>query len=120
MVATRVLLLYQDSLLSQGIVSLLREHAEVHFEARRLADGGLLQFIEEFQPEVIIVDREELARNTPVTIDQLLREQRQIRIIDISANDDLARVYEGHQVRVARFEDLLATLGADARRTRRG
>ena len=118
MITTRVLLLYQDSLLAHGILSLLRERTEVDVAARQFADGGLHQFIEEFRPQVIIVDRDDLARNTQVTIGELLHEQRQIRIIDVSADNDLARVYEGHQVKVAQFDDLLATLAEDGR-TRR-
>ena len=113
MTVRRVLLLYQDSLLAQGIVSLLRERAALEVAARQLANGELQQFVEEFAPDVVIVDRDDFAQHASITIDQLLRELRDIRIIDISSRDDLARVYEGHEVRVAKFADLLATLSED-------
>ena len=111
--AKRVLLLYQDSLLAQGIVSLLRERVALEVAARHLKDGDLNHFVEEFTPDVVIVDREDLAQYAPTTVDQLLHERPHIRIIDISSRDDVARVYEGHEIRVAKFDDLLETLAGD-------
>jgi hypothetical protein len=105
--AKRVLLLYQDSLLAQGIVSLLRERVALEVAARHLKDDDLNHFVEEFTPDVVIVDREDLAQYAPTTVDQLLHERPHIRIIDMSSRDDVVRVYEGHEIRVAKFDDLL-------------
>lgn len=115
MAARRVLLLYQDSLLAQGIISLLRERAVLEVAAAQLANGELHQVVEEFVPDVVIVDRDDLAQQAFITIEQLLRELPDIRIIDISSRDDLARIYEGHQIRVAKFDDLMETLAGDGR-----
>ncbi len=113
MTARRVLVLYQDSLLAQGVLSLLRQQVGLEVSARQLEDSRAEEFMGQFAPDVVIIDREDFAGQTGVTIDQLLREgPPHVKVVDISSRNDLARVYEGHEIKLAKFDDLLATLAS--------
>lgn len=111
MASKRILVLCQDSLLAQGLLSLLREQPGLEVEARQLKSSAQ-EFVRQFAPDVVIIDGEDFARHATITIDQLLRERPHVRVIDVSSSNDLARVYEGQEIRVAKFEDLLATLAS--------
>jgi len=112
-VAKRVLLLYQDSLLAQGVLSLLGEEARLAVAEKRLNDGDIAQFVEEFGPDVIVIDRDDFAKYAPIGLDQLLRGRSDVKVVDISSQDDLARVYQRYQIHVAKFDDLLTALSGD-------
>jgi len=108
MAARRILLLYNRSLLAQGLLSLLKEQSGVEVRASRLSDAGVTEFVQWFAPDIVVIDRDDFARQAAITIDQLLRDQPQMRVIDVSTRNDVARVYEGHQVEMAKLDDLLA------------
>ena len=108
MTARRVLILYRDSLLAQGLESLLRQQTGLETSATQLEEANVEELVRHFAPDVIIVDRDELAVRAGITVDRLLREPH-LRVIAVSSRDDVAQVYEGHEVRVAKLEDLLAT-----------
>ncbi len=112
MTARRILLLYQESLLAQGLTNLLQEQAGLDVSARKLNDSDAEGFVRQFAPDVVIIDREDFASHAAITIDQLLRAgPSHMKVVDVSSRSDLARVYEGHQVRLAEFDDLLETFG---------
>lgn len=105
----RILALYQDSLLVQGLLSLLREQPGLQVSVGLLKDSNAEELLRQCAPDVVVIDREDFAGHAAVTIDQLLRERPHVKVVDISSRSDLAHVYEGHQIRVAKFDDLLAT-----------
>ncbi len=109
MTAIRILLLYQDSLLAQGLSSLLRQESGLEVSARRLQDGHLDEFVRQFAPDVVIIDREDSKRHAEITIEELLSGRPGVKVVDVSSRDEFARVYEGRQVRLTTFDDLLAT-----------
>ncbi len=109
MTAIRILLLYQDSLLAQGLSSLLRQESGLEVSARRLQDGHLDEFVRQFAPDVVIIDREDSKRHAEITIEELLSGRLGVKVVDVSSRDEFARVYEGRQVRLTTFDDLLAT-----------
>jgi len=108
----RILLLYQGSLLVQGLTNLLREQAGLDVSAREFDDCDMEGFVQQLAPDVVIIDREDFASHAAITLDQLLRAgPSHMKVVDVSSRNDLARVYEGHQVRLAEFDDLLETFG---------
>ncbi len=110
----RVLILYENSLLAEGLLLLLSEQNWLNVRAQKLSDHGAGS-ADDFVPDVIIVDREDFARASANTVQELLSKRPSVRIVDVSSDDDLARVYDGHQIRVAKFDDFLATLAGKGR-----
>lgn len=109
MTARRILLLYQDSLLAEGLRSLLEEQIGLEVNVRRFNDSDVEEFVRQFAPDVVVIDKEDFIAHARITIDQLLREWPQTRVVDVSSHDVLVRVYQGREIRVTKFEDLLAT-----------
>ncbi len=110
MAARRILILYQDSILAQGLLSLLRERASLQVRSGQLQDPHTKELLREFVPDAVIIDREDFARQAAITIDQLLRVRPDLKVIDISARNDIALVFESQQVRLAQIDDLLAAV----------
>lgn len=110
MAVRRVLVLYQDSLLAQGILSLLREQAGVEARSGQFKDAPVEEFMRRFAPDVVIVDREDFAAHAAIALSELVAQASGIRVIDVSAASDMVRLYDGRRIDSARFEDVLAAI----------
>ena len=102
-------MLFQDSLLAEGLLSLLREQAALAVQSRQLKDPHVEEFLRQFAPDVVVIDQEDFDAHARITIDQLLREWPHTKVVDVSSHDTLARVYQGREIEVTKFEDFLAT-----------
>ncbi len=103
-------MLFQDSLLAEGLLSLLQEQAGLEVGSGQLGDPQVGEFLRQFAPDVVVIDKEDFVTHARTTIDQLLREWPQIKVVDVSSRDALARVYQGREIEVTKFEDFLAAL----------
>ena len=119
MTARRVLILYRDSLLAQGLESLLRQQKGLETSATQLEEANVEELVRQFAPDVIIVDRDELAEQTAITIGDLLAAGTGTKVIDVSIRNTTVRLYEGRELSEAGFQDLLAAIDSD-RATRKG
>ena len=108
MAARRVLVLFQDSLLAEGLLSLLQEQAGLEVRSGQLKDPDVKECVRQFVPDVVVIDNEDFVAHARITIDQLLREWPHTKVVDVSSHDALARVYQGREIEVTKFEDFLA------------
>ena len=113
MTARRVLILYRDSLLAQGLESLLRQQKGLETSAAQLEEANVEELVRQFAPDVIIVDRDELAEQTAITIGDLLAAGTGTKVIDVSIRNTTVRLYEGRELSEAGFQDLLAAIDSD-------
>ena len=106
----RVLILYENSLLAEGLLALLSQESWLEVRAKKLTDCLVTDAANHFVPDVIIVDRDELADQTAITIGDLLAGGTGTKVIDVSIRNTKVRLYEGREFSEADFQDLLATI----------
>ncbi len=109
----RVLILYLNSLLAEGLLALLSQESWLEVRAKKLTDCLVTDAANHFVPDVIIVDRDELAGQTAITIGDLLSGDPGTRVIDVSIRNTKVRLYEGREFSEANFGDLLAAIKSD-------
>ncbi len=68
--------------------------------------------IRQFVPDVVIIDREDFAAHAEVTLSELLCQASGMKVIDVSTNSNMVRLFEGRQIGIAQFEDLMAAIGS--------
>ena len=105
-----VLILYQSSLLAEGLLTLLSQEDRLDVRAEKFSEHLANRGGNHFEPDVIIVDRDELAGQNAITIGDLLSRRPGTRVIDVSVRDTSVRLYEEREVSEADFQDLLATI----------
>lgn len=109
----RVLILYQNSLLAEGLRSLLSEERRLEVRTQKLGGRPWHDLGGGFVPDVIIVDRDELAGQSEITIGDLLSGPRGTKVIDVSVHDPKVRLYHGYEFNEADLQDLLAAIHSD-------
>lgn len=106
----RVLILYQSSLLAEGLVTLLSQQDQLEVKAEKFSDHLSEHSNDRFLPDVIIIDRDELPGQDDITIGDLLSTRSGIKVIDVSTRNKNVRLYEGRELCAAEFEDLLTAI----------
>ena len=110
----RVLILYENSLLAEGLRALLSQETRLEVRAEKLADPTSHDPDDHFVPDVIIVDRDELASQSEVTIGDLLSGRRGTKVIDVSVRNTKVRLYRGCEFNEVDLQHLLAAIDSDA------
>lgn len=110
----RVLILYENSLLAEGLRALLSQESRLEVRAEKLAGPTSHDADDHFVPDVIIVDRDELAGQSEVTIGDLLSGKWGTKVIDVSVRNPKMRLYQGHEFSEVDLQHLLAAIDSDA------
>ena len=110
----RVLILYENSLLAEGLRALLSQESRLEIRAEKLGGATSHDPDDHFVPDVIIVDRDELASQSEVTIGDLLSGKRGTRVIDVSVHNPKVRLYQGCEFNEVDLQHLLAAIDSDA------
>jgi len=110
----RVLILYENSLLAEGLRSLLSQETRLDVRAEKLVGPTSHDPDDHFVPDVIIVDRDELASQSEVTIGDLLSGKRGTKVIDVSIHNPKVRLYQRHEFSEVDLQHLLAAIDSDA------
>lgn len=106
----RVLILYENSLLAEGLRALLSQESRLEVRAEKFSEYLTNRCGDHFEPDVIIVDRDELAGQHAITIGDLLSRRPGTRVIDVSVRNTSVRLYEEREFSEADSQDLLATI----------
>src|SRR5574341_1990101 len=109
----RVLILYENSLLAEGLRALLSQESRLEVRAEKLAGASSHDRDDPFVPDVIIVDRDELAGQSEVTVADLLSGRRGTRVIDVSARTPKVRLYQAHEFNEVDLQHLLVAIDSD-------
>ena len=109
----RVLILYLNSLLAEGLLALLSQQDWLDVRAEKFSEHLTDHGRDHFEPDVIIVDRDELAGQNAITIGDLLSRRPGTRVIDVSVRNTSVRLYEEREFSEADFGDLLAAIKSD-------
>jgi hypothetical protein len=94
----RVLILYENSLLAEGLRALLSQESRLEVRAEKLAGPMSHDADDHFVPDVIIVDRDELASQSEVTIGDLLSGKWGTKVIDVKCPQPKGEAVPGPRV----------------------
>jgi len=106
----QVLILYQASLLAQGVESLLRKERGLDVVGLRLGSGPGGGHGEGLDPDVIILDTCDLGGRAGMTVLGLLQAHPRAKVICLNAEDDKLEVYRRHERVAARREELVEAI----------
>jgi chemotaxis response regulator CheB len=108
----RVLVIYDDQLLSAGIESLLAGRLDLEVKRTTSTGNHLSKEIRNFTPHVIVLD-ENLGLTNISTILDLLKDYAKLRIIVVGIDNNLVNIYDKHQVMITRGNDLLTAIHSE-------
>lgn len=106
----QVLILYQGSLLAQGIESLLRQEKGLEVMSLQLGKGHLQPASVQYEPDAIILDTSDLGGRAGISVVALLQEHPGAKVICMNAEDDKVEVYRKDQRIATRREELVAAI----------
>lgn len=109
--ARRIAAVFHESLMLEGLVNLLEERADLEVTSLDPSVVDVAVRLRQLSPEVIIVDGENFGEWPDLTLPQLLTDNPEAKVIDVSPNRDEIRVYEQHRVTVGKLDDLLEAFG---------
>ncbi len=112
-VEQRVLVVENEPLLGAGIESLLAGRGNVKLSGVVPAtEAELIKEIKRFQPEIVILDRT-TRLTTPTKLLNLLNNYPKLRVVAVSADDDLIHIYEKQQFLITQVTDLINVVHQD-------
>lgn len=107
MTVKRVFILSRRSLFHEGIETLLSQEKGVEIVGHDTEPEGALACIEQFSPDVVIVNLDDPEPVLSQTVLCILRERQDMSIIWLSLQDNSIRIYRGESKEVRQLEDLL-------------
>ena len=104
---TRVFVLTRNSLFIKGIESLLGHAAGLEIVTTPEDILTLEETIQEFHPDVIIVNCDDPKDDLTSAIFCAIRQRLNLRVIGLSLRDNNISVYRGEQKQIVQVDDLL-------------
>jgi hypothetical protein len=102
----RVFVIDNTTLLGAGISSLLTHEPDLHVSGMTPEDdAAVLEELDRFEPDVVVLDEATTDANR---LCGLLRGVPQLRVVVVSADDDVVQVYEQRRVTVTKAAELMA------------
>ena len=108
----RVLVIYNDQLLSAGIESLLAGRMDLEVNRTTSTGNHLTKEIRRFKPHVIVLDENLGLTNISAILD-LLKDHAKLRIIVVGIDNNLVNIYDKHQAMITRGSDLLTAIQSE-------
>ncbi len=106
----RVVAVTDGSLLSGGVLSVLREHANIDLVVIEEGRGRVYRRIQKAWPQVIIVPAERAGDGWGLSIQRLLQENPRSTVVTLSLNRPEMQMFRARQVDGATADDLLRLL----------
>lgn len=106
----RVVTVTDGSLLSGGVLSVLREHADIDLVVIEEGRGRVYRRIQKAWPQVIIVPAERAGDGRGLSIQRLLQENPRSTVVTLSLNRPEMQMFRARQVDGATADDLLRLL----------
>jgi len=103
----RVFVLTQQSLFGKGIESLLTQEAEIEIVRKDADDKSMVKCIQEYQPDVVIIDCDDSKLDLSSAILCFLRERPNTILIGLSQENNKISVYRGEQKQIFQVSDLM-------------
>jgi chemotaxis response regulator CheB len=110
MTGARVLILSAKSLMLHGILAWLAEQQGFEVMGLDVRAPHVNERIEEFCPDVIILDEDDVTANGQLTIAELMRHCPEAKVVKVDANTNIVSVVQQQRVAVADVADLLRLL----------
>lgn len=107
MARRQVLILYQASLLAQGIESLLRKEKGLEVVGLQLGKRVAETQDANFEPDAIILDTCDLSGRAGISVLSLLHEHPKAKVICMNAEDNRLEVYRKDERIATRREELV-------------
>ena len=106
----RVLVLYSNSLMAQGVEAMLRKLSPLATTAIDIDQPDAVEQVRAAQPDVIVVDLLELQGPNQELFLQLLDEFQTLRVVCLRPEGDAVDVFRKQRVYIHQAQDLIASL----------
>ena len=106
----RILMLSSHPLFSQGVESLLRRETGLEIVGRETDVDKAIGRIKELQPDVVILDSGDPARDSTLAVMRVLREGVGAKVIGLNLQDNTMFIYRGEQRVVKEVKDLMEAI----------
>jgi DNA-binding NarL/FixJ family response regulator len=103
----RVYILSQQSLFGKGIESLLSQESEIAIVNRDADVHSVVKCIQEYKPDVVIIDCDDPVLDLKSAILCFLRERPNTNIIGLSLENNKVSIYRGEQKQIFQVADLM-------------
>ena len=106
----RVFILSSHPLFSQGVENLLRQESRLEIVGREADVDKAVERIKELQPDVVILDGGDPARDPTLAVMRILREGLGAKVIGLNLQDNKMFIYRGEQRVVKEVKDLVEAI----------
>jgi TorA maturation chaperone TorD len=110
---TRVLLVSQFPLFSEGLHKLLACEDQIEIVAEEEDATRAMERFKALQPDVVIVDSESPTGDLAALSLRILKEGKQVRVIGLSLRENAVYVYRKERIIAHRVEDLMNAIESD-------
>jgi DNA-binding NarL/FixJ family response regulator len=107
---TRVLVVSNQSMFSQGLEGLLREHHEIDLIDRQVPADALRECLEQCQPDVLFFGCSDPEECPSPAFMRCLQEGMVKRIVCMNLDDNAAYVFHGERHAVEQIQDLVEAI----------
>ena len=106
----RVFILFSHPLFSHGVENLLRRESRLEIVGREADVDKAVERIKELQPDVVILDGGDPARDPTLAVMRILREGLGAKVIGLNLQDNKMFIYRGEQRVVKEVKDLVEAI----------
>lgn len=110
--AHRVVVFYGSSLFAEGVAALLRRQG-VDVVAVPAVERGAAKRLRALKPQVVILDSDDPALSSELTVMDLLEVSPQSRVVRLDLEKDRLEVYQKKRWAVAKSSDLVRVIQED-------
>lgn len=107
---TRLMLVSKNLLFSEGLQSLLACQARIEIIGQETDATRAIERAQVLQPDVVIVDTEFAGDNRAALSLGILREEKRVKVIELSLRDNAIYIYRKEQRLARRLDDLLRAI----------
>jgi DNA-binding NarL/FixJ family response regulator len=107
----KILVISGSSLLTQGLISRLRQHSdEISLRVVELSTGGCLSQVTDFSPDIIIVDESDFKATLLCTLENLLKVAPNAKTLVVGMDNTTVHMIQSAQFAASSTDDLLRHL----------
>jgi DNA-binding NarL/FixJ family response regulator len=110
---TRLMLVSKNLLFSEGLQSLLSCQARIEIVGQEADATRAIARVKVLLPDVVIVDSEFAGHDRAALSLGILREEKRIKVIELSLSDNAICIYRKEQRLARRLDDLLKAIESE-------
>ncbi len=111
MTTTRIFVISEQLMFARGLESLLKQNTQLRLIGHETDVGVAGKRMKELQPDVVIVDSSRSSWDEDLELVQLLRARPNLKVIDVSLQNNNLYIYRATQKVVESVDDLIQAIG---------